>query len=100
MATLLEQTRLSHEETERLERLIVAELSREARSHRERLAQAQRVAVMVGRITDRASKLVRAPLPCVLLYTRVSATIRVALSCSPAYARLASASRCTARHLR
>ena len=62
MATLLEQTRLAHEETERLERLIVAELSREARSHRERLAQAQRVAVMVDRISDRASKLVRASL--------------------------------------
>ena len=59
MATLLEQTRLAHEETERLERLIVAELSREARSHRERLAQTQRVAIMVDRIVDRAAKLVR-----------------------------------------
>jgi splicing factor 3A subunit 3 len=59
MATLLEQTRGAHEEIERLERLIVAELSREARSHRERLAQGHRVGAMVDRIAARAGKLVR-----------------------------------------
>jgi hypothetical protein len=59
MATLLEQTRLAHEEVERLERLIVEELSREARTHRERLAQGHRVAAMVDRISGRAAKLVR-----------------------------------------
>ena len=59
MATLLEQTRLAHEEVERLERLIVEELSREARTHRERLAQGHRVAAMVDRISARAGKLVR-----------------------------------------
>jgi hypothetical protein len=60
MATLLEQTRGAHEEIERLERLIVTELSREARSHRERLAQGHRVGAMVDRIAARAGKLVRA----------------------------------------
>ena len=100
MATLLEQTRLSHEETERLERLIVAELSREARSHRERLAQAQRVAVMVGRITDRAKKLVRATQPCFSLRACLNVAIRVALSRSPADARAALRLALPARHLR
>jgi len=59
MATLLEQTRLAHEEMERLERLVVAELSREARTHRERLLQSHRVAAMVEQISARAVKLVR-----------------------------------------
>ena len=59
MATLLEQTRGTHEEIERLECLIVDELSREARSHRERLEQSQRVAAMVDQIASRAAKLVR-----------------------------------------
>ena len=80
MATLLEQTRLGHEESERLERLIVAELSREARSHRERLVQAQRVAVMVDRIADRAGKLVRAPpflRPSARRAARISLGVRV-----------------------
>lgn len=59
MATLLEATRAKHEEIERLERLIVAELSREARTHKARLVQGQRVATMVDRITSRAAQLVR-----------------------------------------
>ena len=59
MATLLEQTRTLHEEAERLERLVVEELSREARTHRERLLQSHRVAAMVEQISKHAAKLVR-----------------------------------------
>ena len=60
MASLLEQTRVEHEEVERLERLVVDRLSQEAKSFRERLEQSQTVAYMVDQITHRAAKLVRA----------------------------------------
>jgi hypothetical protein len=60
MATLLEATRAKHEEIERLERLIVTELSREARTHKSRLLQGHRVGAMVDRIVARAAQLVRA----------------------------------------
>lgn len=73
MATLLEQTRAAHEEMERLERLIVSELSRDARSHRERLAQGHRVRAMVDRICDRAAKLVRLVLSALRLTAHNSA---------------------------
>jgi splicing factor 3A subunit 3 len=63
MASLLEQTRVEHEEVERLERLVVDRLSQEARSFRERLVQSQTVSYMVDQITHRAAKLVRAPGP-------------------------------------
>ena len=60
MASLLEQTRVEHEEVERLERLVVDRLSQEAKSFRERLEQCQTVAYLVDQITHRAAKLVRA----------------------------------------
>jgi splicing factor 3A subunit 3 len=59
MATLLEQTRVTHEEVERLERLIVEQLAGEAHTYRQRLAQSQTVAYLVDQITARAAKLVR-----------------------------------------
>jgi hypothetical protein len=44
---------------ERLERLVVDELSREARTLRERLLQSHRVAALVEQISARAVKIVR-----------------------------------------
>lgn len=59
MATLLEQTRALHEETERLERLATAALAKNARSHRDRLLQAQAAGSMIDGISSRAAQLVR-----------------------------------------
>jgi hypothetical protein len=60
MATLIEQTRGYHEDMEKIERLIVRDFQQEMKSHRERLYQGHRVSNMIDKISDRATKLVRA----------------------------------------
>ncbi|KAF9602120.1 hypothetical protein IFM89_025165 [Coptis chinensis] len=57
-STLLEVTRSSHEEVERLERLIVKDLQKEPASSRERLFQNHRVRNMIDSITSTTHKLV------------------------------------------
>ncbi|KAL5715761.1 hypothetical protein ACHQM5_017537 [Ranunculus cassubicifolius] len=57
-STLLEATRASHEEVERLERLIVKDLQKEPNSTRDRLYQNHRVRNMIDSITDTTNKLV------------------------------------------
>ncbi|BBN09520.1 splicing factor 3A subunit 3 [Marchantia polymorpha subsp. ruderalis] len=57
-ANLLEQTRAWHEEVERLERLIVKDLQRDAKPHKERLHQYHRVNNMVESIVGTCGKLV------------------------------------------
>lgn len=56
--TLLEETRQSHEDIERLERLIVKELKRDSKTHKERLLQNHAVRQMLETIQSRSSKLV------------------------------------------
>ncbi|KAJ7546379.1 hypothetical protein O6H91_08G037900 [Diphasiastrum complanatum] len=56
-ATLLEQARAAHEEIERLERLVVKELQKEAKTHKERLHQNHRVKNMVDSIVDTTERL-------------------------------------------
>ncbi|CAM6127542.1 unnamed protein product [Calypogeia fissa] len=56
-ATLLEQTRAWHEEVERLERLLVKDLQRDAKSHKERLHQNHRVNNMAESIVESSQKL-------------------------------------------
>ncbi|KAK1302527.1 hypothetical protein QJS10_CPB12g01097 [Acorus calamus] len=57
-STLLELTRSSHEEVERLERLVVKDLQREPTSNRERLFQSHRVRNMIDRVIETTNKLV------------------------------------------
>ncbi|KNA09357.1 hypothetical protein SOVF_154360 [Spinacia oleracea] len=57
-STLLEVTRGSHEEVERLERLIVKELQNEGASSKERLFQSHRVRFMIEHIVSTTNKLV------------------------------------------
>ena len=57
-STLLEVTRASHEEVERLERLIVKDLQTEPPTARDRLYQSHRVRNMIEQITETTNKLV------------------------------------------
>ncbi|XP_022140873.1 splicing factor SF3a60 homolog [Momordica charantia] len=57
-STLLEVTRASHEEVERLERLIVKELQNEPASGKDRLLQSHRVRNMIDTIMSTTEKLV------------------------------------------
>lgn len=50
-----------HEELEKYERVIALDLAQDTKSHRERLAQSHRVANTIQQISQRATKLVRAP---------------------------------------
>lgn len=61
-STLLEVTRGSHEEVERLERLIATELQSETASSRDRLFQSHRVRFMIEHIISTTDKLVIFPL--------------------------------------
>lgn len=56
--TLLEQTRADHEEVERLERLVVKEFQREAKSHKEQLQQNHRVRIMIDSIITDTRRLI------------------------------------------
>ena len=58
-STLLERTRESHEEIERLERAICADFRNEAVTHKERLAQNHRVRSMLDDMADKSKRLVR-----------------------------------------
>lgn len=57
-ATLLEQVRATHEEMERLERLIVRDLQQDIKGHREKLLQAHRVKNFVATIEADSARLV------------------------------------------
>lgn len=57
-STLLEGTRASHEEVERLERFIVKELQNETASSKDRLLQSHRVRNMIEHIVSTTDKLV------------------------------------------
>lgn len=57
-STLLEVTRASHEEVERLERLVVKELQNEAASSKDRLYQSHRVRNMIEHVISTTDKLV------------------------------------------
>eukprot|EP00252_Welwitschia_mirabilis_P025296 TRINITY_DN7840_c0_g1_i1.p1 TRINITY_DN7840_c0_g1~~TRINITY_DN7840_c0_g1_i1.p1 ORF type:complete len:506 (+),score=90.10 TRINITY_DN7840_c0_g1_i1:171-1688(+) len=57
-STLLEVTRATHEDVERLERLIVKDLQREPSSSRDRLYQSHRVRNMVDQIIDNTHRLI------------------------------------------
>ena len=61
-SSLLERTRESHEEIERLERAICADFRNEAVTHKERLAQNHRVRSMLDDMADKSKRLVRTPL--------------------------------------
>ena len=63
-STLLEVTRGSHEEVERLERLIVKEFQNEPASSKDRLYQSHRVRFMIDHIVSNTDKLVISPLFC------------------------------------
>eukprot|EP00262_Sarcandra_glabra_P007922 TRINITY_DN21036_c0_g1_i1.p1 TRINITY_DN21036_c0_g1~~TRINITY_DN21036_c0_g1_i1.p1 ORF type:complete len:510 (-),score=99.28 TRINITY_DN21036_c0_g1_i1:274-1803(-) len=56
-STLLEVTRLAHEELESLERLVVKDLQREPASNRDRLFQSHRVRNMIDTIISTTNKL-------------------------------------------
>ena len=58
-STLLEVTRASHEEVERLERLVVKDLQTEPPTNRDRLYQSHRVRNMIEQIMDTSNKLVK-----------------------------------------
>ena len=60
-STLLERTRESHEEIERLERAICADFRNEAVTHKERLAQNHRVRSMLDDMANKSKRLVRTP---------------------------------------
>ncbi|XP_060203845.1 splicing factor SF3a60 homolog [Lycium barbarum] len=57
-STLLEVTRASHEEVERLERLVVKDLQTEPPTNKDRLHQSHRVRNMIEQIIDTTHKLV------------------------------------------
>ncbi|KAL1532018.1 splicing factor SF3a60 [Salvia divinorum] len=57
-STLLEVTRASHEEVERLERLVVKDLQTEPPTNKDRLYQSHRVRNMIEQIMDTSHKLV------------------------------------------
>ncbi|KAL8137091.1 hypothetical protein V2J09_003092 [Rumex salicifolius] len=57
-STLLEVTRSSHEEVERLERLVVKELQAEPASNRDRLFQSHRVSNMIEHVLTTTDKLI------------------------------------------
>ncbi|KAL2556239.1 splicing factor-related [Forsythia ovata] len=57
-STLLEVTRASHEEVERLERIIVKDLQNEPPSNKDRLYQSHRVRNMIEQITSTNKKLI------------------------------------------
>ncbi|RYR41622.1 hypothetical protein Ahy_A08g038032 [Arachis hypogaea] len=57
-STLLEVTRASHEEVERLERVIVKDLQNEPTSNKDRLFQSHRVRNMIDTITSTTHKLI------------------------------------------
>ncbi|CAI9767717.1 unnamed protein product [Fraxinus pennsylvanica] len=57
-STLLEVTRASHEEVERLERLIVKDLQNEPPTNKDRLYQSHRVRNMIELITSTTNKLI------------------------------------------
>ncbi|XP_022890360.1 splicing factor SF3a60 homolog [Olea europaea var. sylvestris] len=57
-STLLEVTRASHEEVERLERLIVKDLQNEPPTNKDRLHQSHRVRNMIEQITSSTNKLI------------------------------------------
>ncbi|XP_075493797.1 splicing factor SF3a60 homolog [Primulina tabacum] len=57
-STLLEVTRASHEEVERLERIIVKDLQTEPPTNKERLYQSHRVRNMIDQITSTTHKLI------------------------------------------
>ncbi|CAA2998736.1 splicing factor SF3a60 homolog [Olea europaea subsp. europaea] len=57
-STLLEVTRASHEEVERLERLIVKDLQNEPPTNKDRLYQSHRVRNMIEQITSTTNKLI------------------------------------------
>lgn len=57
-STLLEVTRASHEEVERLERLVVKDLQTEPATNKDRLHQSHRVRNMIEQIIDTTHKLV------------------------------------------
>ncbi|XP_073287533.1 splicing factor SF3a60 homolog [Primulina huaijiensis] len=57
-STLLEVTRASHEEVERLERIIVKDLQTEPPTNKERLYQSHRVRNMIEQITSTTHKLI------------------------------------------
>ncbi|EFJ22878.1 hypothetical protein SELMODRAFT_104720 [Selaginella moellendorffii] len=57
-ATLLEQARSAHDDIERLERMVVKELQKEVKSHKDRLYQSHRVKMMLEAMTLATSKLV------------------------------------------
>ncbi|KAI3751148.1 hypothetical protein L2E82_22194 [Cichorium intybus] len=57
-STLLELTRAAHEETEKLERLIVKDLQNEPASNKDRLSQSHRVRHMIDQITSTTHKLI------------------------------------------
>ena len=59
-STLLERTRESHEEIERLERAVCADFRHEAVTHKERLAQNHRVRSMLDDAATKSKRLVRA----------------------------------------
>lgn len=56
-STLLDQTRLFHEENERLERLVVKDLQQDLKGHRERLLQNHRVKNMIATIMENSARL-------------------------------------------
>ncbi|KAB5531636.1 hypothetical protein DKX38_018306 [Salix brachista] len=58
-STLLEVTRASHEEVERLERLIVKDLQNEPANNKDRLFQSHRVRNMIDNIISTTEKLIR-----------------------------------------
>ncbi|KZV17186.1 splicing factor 3A subunit 3 [Dorcoceras hygrometricum] len=57
-STLLEVTRASHEEVERLERIIVKDLQTEPPTNKDRLCQSHRVRNMIEQITSTTHKLI------------------------------------------
>lgn len=59
MASLLEHTRMMHEDMEKMERVIVADFHQEVKTHRERLAQSHRVHTCLLTVSDRATKLLK-----------------------------------------
>ncbi|VFQ95841.1 unnamed protein product [Cuscuta campestris] len=58
-STLLEVTRASHEEIERLERVIVKDLQTEPATNKDRLYQSHRVRNVIERIIDTTHRLTR-----------------------------------------
>jgi len=57
--TLLEQTRALHEDVERMERVIVKDLKREMKTHKEKLMQSHRVKRRLDTMQEAAAKLVK-----------------------------------------